>query len=304
VPADFTSARSLVSRAQDQFDALKAKADAFLEQNEWGIETMPDKDGWVLRVNIPQQPPEDWWMDLGEMADNARAALNHLAFHLVIRNGGDPNKGRVQFPIFEVQQDYLGNGGMKSNREKMLAGISKGDRKLIDDAQPYTLGDDAPDHPLSILRSLTDRHKHRQQHVGVAFLKAFQVTEQYTGGSPQIRGGAVTIGRFDNPDPLLDHQVIHAAYPGQEPNEDFTDFMWSEEAEQILKERLPGLPKLVRGELTGIEANVPPTFTIGFFGDRPFKIDAIGEGPPYVRGLIERFERRIKGKRARARPSR
>jgi hypothetical protein len=290
VAADLTSARQLADRAQDQFDALKAKTDGFPENNAWGTQVEPDKDGWVLQASIPQQPPETWWMDLGDLADNARAALNHLAFQLVIASGNDPAKGRVQFPIFDVEDDYL-RGGMKSNREKMLAGIAKRHRKLIDDAQPYKLGADATDHPLSILRSLTNRHKHREQHVGAAFLEQFTVMQLYGDDM----GVGVTIGRIENAEPILDKHPIHAAHP-------------TEQSEIQTPPELVarGWPRtgLVRGDLTGLDVPEPPKYTVGFFGDRSVRIVDIERIPPYVTDLIERFERRIVGKRPSSRPSR
>ena len=231
-------------------------------------------------------------MDLGEMADNARAALNHLAFQLVIHNGQDPNKGRVQFPIFEVEKDYLGNGGMKSNREKMLAGISAKDRKVIDAAQPYHLGSDAADHPLSILRALTDRHRHREEHVGAMALERF--TQMTTVASDWIDAIGITIGNIKDPEPLLDKQVLHTARP-------------TAQTETKLPDDAPapwtGLTVQVPSA-TGVLPDNDIELTVAFFGDRAFKIDEIATVLPYVRDLIARFERRVEGKRTDSRPSR
>ena len=285
--ADLTSARSLIDRAQTQFDALKAKADAFLEQNPWGTKVVPDEDGWVLRVNIPKQPPEDWWMDLGELADNARAALNHLAFQLVIANGGNPDESRVQFPIFEIQSHYLGNGGMKTNREKMLAGIASRDRTIIDNEQPYTLGSDATDHPLSILRSLTDRHKHRQRHVGAMAIEELTAMQTVASGFATAIG--MTMGNFENPEPLIDKDVLHRVNATNEPEREI------DTPAEMVEKGWP--PRMVLRNATGISPESSVELTVAFFGDRAFKIADIGRVPPYVSGLIKRFERRIEPKR-------
>jgi len=288
--ADLSSARQLANRAQDQFDALKAKADAFLQQHPWGTEVVSDDKGWSLVVKIAQQPPEDWWLDLGEMADNARAALNHLAFQLVV---GDPNKGRVQFPIFEAQKDYLGNGGMSSNREKMLVGISTADRKWIDKAQPYNAGAKATDHPLSILRSLTDRHKHRQQHVGAMAIEEY--TPMQTVADPHVTAIGLTISNVENPDPLLDGHVLHRVEAAQEPEREI------DTPPELVEKGWP--PRMVLKPSTGISPDSDVELTVAFFGDRAFKIDDIGRVQPYVTDLIERFERRIVRKRPRSRPT-
>jgi len=287
--ADLTSARSLADRAQEQFDALKAKADAFLQEHPWGTEVVRDDGGWALVVKIPKQPPEDWWMDLGEMADNARAALNHLAFQLVIANGQDPDESRVQFPIFEVKEHYFGNRGMKSNREKMLAGIGSGDRKVIDKMQPYNLGAEATDHPLSVLRSLTDRHKHRERHVGAMAVEQYTAM-MHTGPNPLgIEAIGMTIGNVQSPDPLVDGHVLHRVQSTGQPDREIdtpADFV-----------EKGGPPRMILSEPTGISPDSDAQLTVAFFGDRPFKINDIGRVPPYVRVLIERFERRIAAKR-------
>jgi hypothetical protein len=228
-------------------------------------------------------------MDLGEMADNTRAALNHLAFQLVVVNGADPNQGRVQFPIFEVKEDYFGNGGMRSNREKMLAGIAAKDRKVIDKAQPYNLGADAFDHPLAILRSLTDRHKHREQHVGAMAIE--EITTMYTTDSnPGVAGIGFGMGNVENPDPLVDGHVLARVEDRREPDREV------DTPPDMVARGWP--PRMLLTTPSGIDAeHSNTTLTVAFFGDRAFKIDDVGRVPPYVRDLIARFERRAEGKR-------
>jgi hypothetical protein len=291
--ADLTSAFQLIDRAQQEFDALKAKADAFLQEHPWGTKKVPDKDGWVLRAKIPKQPPEDWWLDLGELADNGRAALNHLIRQLIIDSGNNPDKGRPQFPIFEVQSDYFGNGGMKSNREKMLVGVAKRHRKIIDDAQPYRWDTRATEHPLSMLRCLTDRHKHRDQHVGALAVDRYSIGAEFGEDSP-VRAAWLIVGNVQNPDPLIDGQTINSAYPTDQTETKFPDDApppWGGRTVQVLSP-------------TGVPDDPHLVLTVAFFGDRAFKIDEIGSITPYVRDLIERFQRRIVSKSARTRPTR
>jgi len=288
--ADLTNARKLAKRAQDQFDALEASVNTFLDDCGWYSEVAPDKNGWVLRARIPQQPPEDWWLDLGELAGNARTALDHLVFQLAIDSGSNPDESRTQFPIFEVEDDYL-QGGKRSWRERMLAGVASRHRRIIDNAQPYKLGTGASNHPLALLRSLTDRHKHREQHVGAAYLERFTVLQMYGEGDARI-GMGMTIGQVQNDEPVLDKHVIHAAYPQAEAQREIP-------APQETID-LGGPPTMiVRGDLTGLEVTKPPELTVGFFGDRSFSIVRLANVVPEVTQLIERFERRIEGKRPR-----
>ncbi len=281
------SALQLATRAQEQFDALKAKTDAFLDEHPWGTEVRSDDEGWSLLVKISQQPPEDWWMDLGELADNMRASVNHLMRPLITDSGNNPDKGRPQFPIFEVEEDYLGEGGKNSNREKMLIGVAARHRKLIDNAQPYQIGERAAEHPLSILRSLTDRHKHRDQHVGA--MVAESVTTMHTIAAPLISAIGMTVGRLEASEPLFDGQLLNRVLKTGRPEGEV------ETPPDLVERGWP--PRMLVTPITGIDPSSHLDLTVAFFGDRVFKIDDIARVPPFVLDLVERFERRIEGRR-------
>ncbi len=289
--ADLTDALALAHRAQEQFDALKADADALLEKHPMSL-TVDEADGWdVVRVVIPKQPPEDWWMKVGELAGNARTALDYLVYQLAIDSGSDPSKSRTQFPIFEVQEDYL-RGGTRSWRNRMLAGVAGRHRKVIDNLQPYQRGSRATEDPLAILRSVTDRHKHRERHTGVGFIeKALPVSTMPDGSRLGLLIEDLGV------EALQDGDIVYrsAAVP---------ETVQRELSEQMLKEWGHGGASFTTNTMTGLQVEPNPKFTIVFLGDRVVKIADLERTIPYVTGITERFERRIMGKRPSSRPMR
>jgi hypothetical protein len=290
--ADLTDVRALAGRAQKQFDALKSQVDALLEQHPMSLQVDKADEWEIVRVVIPKQPPEDWWMDLGELAGNARSALDHLVYQLVIDSGNDPAGTRTQFPIFEVQDDYL-RGGKRSDRERMLKGVATRHRKVIDDLQPYQRGSRTTEDPLAILRSVTDRHKHRERHTGVGFIEKFIPAGTFANG---MRAGIV-VENVGAERPLQDSDVVYRMAPVPVTvQRELTAQMEREHPER------GGIE--AGGTITGLQIEPDPQFTIVFLGDRIVKIADIERTIPYVAGIIERFERRIAGQRPRSRPSR
>ena len=117
------------------------------------VDTHPD---WV-----------DWGLQLGDAVQNARAALDHAIWQLVILNGQDPRKGRTQFPICSSGVTYWSKtkDGRPSTRDRDLLGVAEGHRAIIDDAQPYRARH-PKDHALSVLSYLSNVDKHQVIHVG------------------------------------------------------------------------------------------------------------------------------------------
>lgn len=124
--------------------------------------------GWLIRgITITQEPPEQISLIGGDAVQNLRASLDYIAHQLVAANGGTPSK-RTSFPIFESRTLY---NQAVSNRQKRaidLRGISDLALAEIERLQPYQRGNDAADHPLWLLKELSDIDKHRRLHITVA----------------------------------------------------------------------------------------------------------------------------------------
>ena len=122
---------------------------------------------YVYKVKrLPFIDPE-WSLILGDFLTNMRAALDHLAWQLVLLDGGTPNES-TQFPIRESELNR--NGNRASAR---LEGITRQD--IIDAVvavQPYevarNIGSSPTNHGLYILKELVNIDKHRTLLVAAA----------------------------------------------------------------------------------------------------------------------------------------
>jgi hypothetical protein len=116
-----------------------------------------------LRLEGAPALPEDLPAIVGDVAHNLRSALDHLAWQLVLLHGGTPTR-RTRFPLMQRRHA----SGELPNIE---GGVSDTTRKLLDEVQPYTWGDDGHDPaiaPLAVLNALSNVDKHRELVVGIA----------------------------------------------------------------------------------------------------------------------------------------
>jgi hypothetical protein len=99
-------------------------------------------------------PSEEWGIILGDAVHCLRSALDQLAWGIC-----DPDKrsNRTQFPICLSEKEWI------VDAPAMYWGASDGFVKFFDRLQPYHRGDmnAAQEHPLAILRSLSNLDKHR-----------------------------------------------------------------------------------------------------------------------------------------------
>jgi hypothetical protein len=98
---------------------------------------------------FPVVDPE-WGLVLGDAVHNLRSALDHLAWQLVLANGGSPvdGPGGTQFPIRKPPASTVTIAG----------GVDPDALRLIDDIQPYRGGDDGKN--LALINDLDIMDKH------------------------------------------------------------------------------------------------------------------------------------------------
>lgn len=97
-------------------------------------------------------PPMRAFTIVGEFLHDLRSALDHLAWQLVLINGGSPTRATV-FPL----------GVDPSSHESVAGGVSSRAQSLIRAAQTcHQVGEDRRLHPLAMLRHLSNVDKHRQ----------------------------------------------------------------------------------------------------------------------------------------------
>ena len=158
------SVRLKFNRAQEHLDNLAGEIASYLDREPYKLvyNVQPSDQHLVLiEFHVVTKPDERLGIILGDYLHNLRSALDHLICRLVERTGGKVTQG-TQFPIFDSPpKDRRGqrsplriNGGVDPN---VLA--------LVESLQPYTRGEGALSHPLSILRHLSNADKHQLLHV-------------------------------------------------------------------------------------------------------------------------------------------
>jgi hypothetical protein len=103
-----------------------------------------------------------WCLLVGDIANNYRAAVDHLAWALVSRGRTPPGTGKlrqenlVAFPICEKRSEFRGA------LRKKLPGVRRADQAKVRRRQPYQYGARTRNrHALALLASINNADKHR-----------------------------------------------------------------------------------------------------------------------------------------------
>lgn len=132
----------------------------------------PKRHGFAIIVEDVAPIPVRWRLLLGDIANNYRAALDHLAWALVSRGRTPPGSGRltskqergIYFPICQDRHEFNAEievPGNPKSRPK-LAGVRRADAAKARRCQPYHRGAGARTrHPLVLLSGINTRDKHR-----------------------------------------------------------------------------------------------------------------------------------------------
>jgi len=166
--ADLKAVHQKLARARAKFARLNAEVGTYMDPPPYRFVVEVDGYKEAIVCHIDREPNPDWAHELGEIAYQARSCLDLLIRQLVIDSGNDPDKGKTQFPIFLERTAYMQKRGRESPRDRMLRGVASRHRKLIDTFQPYHQGSRAPDHPLAILQTVSNRDKHNDTYSVVA----------------------------------------------------------------------------------------------------------------------------------------
>lgn len=166
--ADLSGVRRKLARAKRKLDALKDEAAVYLDPPPFEIAVESEGNRQAVVCHIHREADEAWADEMAEIAYQGRSALDLLIRQLVIDSGNDPKRG-TQFPIFLDRDEYVqkGRSGV-SHRDRMLKGVAKRHRSVIEDAQPYQRGRGAYRDPLAVLSTISNRDKHNDVYVCVA----------------------------------------------------------------------------------------------------------------------------------------
>jgi hypothetical protein len=199
----------------------------------------PKRHGFALIITEIDPIPVRWQLMLGDIANNYRAAFDHLAWALVTRGRTPPESGlltskqekAVYFPLCEDRRVFNAQIRVPPTPKTLLKlpGIRRADAAIVRRAQPYHRGPTKrPMDPFLLLASINTRDKHRAIHPVWAYPKRVDIEVTHmrncvTRGTQvwSRRGNTLDVGaevalipaRRLGPDPELEVKVSAPASP-------------------------------------------------------------------------------------------
>jgi hypothetical protein len=157
--------RLKLNRAQAHAETLNRDVQTWFEHHPYGVfgEYEPGTpEQYVFRVRYLDPIPPDWAIALGDFLHNARSALDHLAYLVVMEGNGGMDEW-TQFPVLHNPWDW------PKECQRCVGNASDRHKRIIESLQPYHRPDifgwkwlDATlDDPLYILNALSNIDKHR-----------------------------------------------------------------------------------------------------------------------------------------------
>lgn len=156
--------RLKLNRAQAYAEALEREIDSWFERNPYEVygqyEPGPPEE-YVFRVRFLEAVPPEWGIILGDFAHNARSALDHLAYQVVLHSNGGVHEKGTQFPILLSPFKW-------QERPRSLRGASTRHIGIIESLQPYHRTDiygwhtvwAAIEDPIAVLNRFSNVDKH------------------------------------------------------------------------------------------------------------------------------------------------
>jgi len=207
---DLQGVRAKLDRANGHALELQIAIDNLFDIDQECFRIEVDSTGLVYKIYSTSIPTVDlrWSVIVGDILTNLRSALDHLAYQLVLLDGGKPNR-ETKFPILE---------SAAKGPPVLFPGIRRNDiQTLIEEVQPYKRGEgnSARQHQLWALNKLVNVDKHRLLLVVQVVLDEGNV---YWGSTPEIGRPKVWLAR----DPIVSN--MHVAtfdFPETSPGPEF-----------------------------------------------------------------------------------
>ena len=136
--ASLQGPRLKLDRAKEHLDDLVLEIKRFYKTNPYDgvIQDNPETQQREFRVTQADPLPDSLAVISGDVLHNLRSALDHLAWQLVLANGGEPNSNTA-FPVWRSESKF------KSSRPGYAKGVSKAALDILYGLKPYKGGNDA-----------------------------------------------------------------------------------------------------------------------------------------------------------------
>lgn len=198
--------RAKLDRADAHLKSLQEEVATFLDSETYGVRHHfhPDGRHYTLSVQIKREPPLLLSVLVGDLVHNLRSALDHLAWQLVLANGGTPTRA-TQFPIFTSDP---ASGDPLRKWTGSIEGMASPIGQAIRAIQPYHAGNRANLHSLAVLAALSNQDKHR---LPVARTAAIVKPDTSKSGLLPVRDVVVKWAGIVTGKPLVDgDHIAHA----------------------------------------------------------------------------------------------
>lgn len=201
-----------LDRALHHLESFRAERAAWREENPHRLRTEFEAESAenVLWADILKPPPASLSLIAGDCIHNLRAALDNLAFELVLAYTKErPLPGNIEgksaFPIFS--NDIADDPHLKMNFDKMTRGIGPRAKADIEELQPYKRGDGFRSDRLWQLNQFSREDKHRLPHA--ASLNNLSTLTYFVSDNIGHEEVCVLLRNFDNSAPI-------ARYPARD----------------------------------------------------------------------------------------
>lgn len=150
--------RKKLDRADQHIEELKASVKSFFRRPQEIVTNLNNETGeCVIYFGDVPTPPPELGVVIGDIAHNLRSCLDHLIWHLVLKDGGSPTR-RTMFPIFKARAEYLN----RNRGPNMIDGLCAAHITAIEELQPYERRKHDPgSDPLWLLSEISNIDKHR-----------------------------------------------------------------------------------------------------------------------------------------------
>lgn len=179
-------------RAKHHLETLNKRIQRFVEDHGYTFTPQPNPShpNYVVVADGYAVPDPALGALIGDFAHNARSALDLVIASVSKLPADDQARFQLQFPIFDQETAPSGRPSYRNAEERYLRGVGTTERAVIEDFQPYKLGNDYANDLLGILANINDADKHRLIHV-VTAITTFQLLIH---GPAQIGGMGIGVG--------------------------------------------------------------------------------------------------------------
>jgi hypothetical protein len=186
---DYRGVKLKLRRAQTYANILKREV---LRLKFPTDKSSSDKDGWMIVHYTGKYPPPRLALIVGDVAHNARSALDHLVWQLAVANSGKPGRHNV-FPIYTVESAWMADVERRDPSRGLspLDGLSSAARQAIRDCQPFattTTTVEAAKTALFQLHRISLIDKHRTLHATNMCMTEEKPKLTYTGPEARFEG--------------------------------------------------------------------------------------------------------------------